>query len=55
MKLKLKGRRFDNIEGIQGESQSVLDSLTKRSKNGREGGNGVYMLEGNTSRVTALW
>jgi hypothetical protein len=27
MKLKLKGRRFDNIEEIQDESQSVLDTL----------------------------
>jgi len=53
MKLKLKGRRFDNIEGIQVESQSVLYSLTELSKNGGDGGTGVYMLEGNTSRVTA--
>jgi hypothetical protein len=28
MKLKLKGRRFDTIEEIQGESHRVLDSLT---------------------------
>jgi hypothetical protein len=28
MKLKLKGRRFDNIENIQAESQRVLDTLT---------------------------
>jgi hypothetical protein len=28
MKLKLKGRRFDTIEGIQAESQRVLDTLT---------------------------
>jgi hypothetical protein len=27
MKLKLKGRRFDNIEEIQAESQRVLDTL----------------------------
>ena len=53
MKLTLKGRQFDNIEGIQGESQSVLDSLTKLSKNGGDGGTGVCMQDGNTSRVTA--
>jgi hypothetical protein len=39
MKLKLKGRRFDNIEEIQTQSQRVLDTLTgkdfrKLSKNG---------------------
>jgi hypothetical protein len=27
MKLKLKGRRFDIIEGIEAESQRVLDTL----------------------------
>jgi hypothetical protein len=30
MKLKLKGRRFDTIEEIQAESQSVLDTLTEK-------------------------
>jgi len=30
MKLKLEGRRFDNIEGIQAESQRVLDTLTEK-------------------------
>jgi hypothetical protein len=30
MKLKLKGRRFDNIEVIHAESQRVLDSLTEQ-------------------------
>jgi hypothetical protein len=58
MKLKLKGHRFDTIEEIQAESQRVLDTLTekdfrKRSKNGGDGGTGVYMREGTTSRVTA--
>jgi len=58
LKLKLKGRRFDTIEEIQAESQRVLDTLTektsrKRSKNGGDGGTGVYMREGTTSRVTA--
>jgi hypothetical protein len=57
MKLKLKGRRFENIEEIQAESQRVFDTLIeknsrKRSKNGGESGTGVYMQEGTTSRVT---
>jgi hypothetical protein len=30
MKLKLKGRRFDTIEEIQVESQTVLDTLTEK-------------------------
>jgi hypothetical protein len=30
MKLKLKGRRFDTIEEIQGESQRVLDTVTEK-------------------------
>jgi hypothetical protein len=30
MKLKLKGRHFDNIEGIQGELQRGLDTLTEK-------------------------
>jgi hypothetical protein len=29
MKLKLKGRRFDTIEEIQADSQTVLDTLTE--------------------------
>jgi hypothetical protein len=29
IKLKLKGRRFDNTEKIQAESQRVLDTLTE--------------------------
>jgi hypothetical protein len=35
MKLKLKGRRFDTTEGIQAESQRMLDTLTE--KDFREG------------------
>jgi hypothetical protein len=44
-KLKLKGRRFDTIE----------EKMTsrKRSKNGVDGGTGVYMREETTSRVMA--
>jgi hypothetical protein len=58
IKLKLKGHRFDTIEEIHAESQRVLDTLTekdfkKRSKNGGEGGTGVYMREGTTSRAMA--
>jgi hypothetical protein len=30
MKLKLKGCRFDTIEGIQGESHVVLDTVTEK-------------------------
>jgi hypothetical protein len=52
MKFKLKGRRFDTIEEIQAESQRVLDTSRKRSKNGGECGSGVYMREGTTSRAT---
>jgi hypothetical protein len=58
MKLKVKGRRFDTTEEIQAESQRVFDSLIgktykNRSKNGGDGGTGVYMREGTTSRVMA--
>jgi hypothetical protein len=58
MKLKLKGSRFDTTEEIQAESLRVLDTLKKRisrkrSKKGGEGGTGVYMREGTTSRVMA--
>jgi hypothetical protein len=48
MKLKPKGRRFDTIEKIQAESQR---EFRKRSKNGGDGGTGVFMRKGTTSRV----
>jgi hypothetical protein len=48
MKLKLKGHWFDTFEEIQAELQRVL-----RSTNGGDGGTGVYMWEGTTSRVMA--
>ena len=56
--MKLKGRRFDTITEIQAETQKVLDTLIekdfqKRSKNEGDGGTGVYIREGTTSRVTA--
>ena len=55
MKLKLKGRRFDTIQQIQAESQTVLDIVTEKDlqENGGDGGTGVYIREGTTSRVTA--
>ena len=58
MKLKLKGRQFDTTEDIQAEMQKCLTLSHKRtsrmrSKNGGDGGTGVYMREGTTSRVTA--
>jgi hypothetical protein len=56
VKLKLKGRQFDTIEEIQAESQRVLDTVTEKGfqeafQNGGDGGTGVYMREGTTSRV----
>jgi hypothetical protein len=56
IKLKLNGHRFDTIEEIQAESQRVLDTLTEKdflnhSKNGEDGGTGVYMREGTTSSL----
>jgi hypothetical protein len=58
VKLKLKGRRFGTTEEIQAELKRVLDTLRekdfpKRSKNGGDGGTGVYMREGTTWRVMA--
>jgi hypothetical protein len=58
MKLKLKGRRFDTIEEIQVELQKCLTlwqrrTYRKRSKNGGDGGAGVCLREGATSRVMA--
>jgi hypothetical protein len=56
--LKMRGHRVDTTEEIQAESQSVLDTLTEKDfqeafQNGGEGGTGVYMREGTTSRVMA--
>jgi hypothetical protein len=31
MKIKLKGRRFDTAEEIQAETQTVLNTLTKKA------------------------
>jgi hypothetical protein len=55
MELKLKGRRFDTTEEIQAESQTLWQKRNsrKRSKNGGDGGTGVYMREGTTSRMMA--
>jgi hypothetical protein len=56
--LTLKGHRFDTIEEIQAESQRVLYTLTEKDfqeafQNGGDGGTGVYMREGTTSRLMA--
>jgi hypothetical protein len=55
MKLKLKGRQFGTTEEIQAESECLTlwqkKASRKRSKNGGDGGTGVYMREGTTSRV----
>jgi hypothetical protein len=58
VKLKLKGHRFDTIEEIQAESQRALDTVREKdflnhSRNGEDGGIGVYMREGTTSRLVA--
>jgi hypothetical protein len=48
--------RWYPIEEIQAESHKVLDTLTEKDfqeafQNGGDGGTGVYMREGSTSRV----
>jgi hypothetical protein len=52
IRLKLKGHQFVTIEEIQTESQKRTSR--KRFKNGGDGGTGVYMQEGNTSRVMVV-
>jgi hypothetical protein len=57
MKLNLKGRRFDTTEEIQAESQTAWYSDSKGlpgSVPRGDGGTGVYMREGITSRVMAV-
>jgi hypothetical protein len=56
LKIKLKGRHFDTIEGIEAESRSVLNTLTDRDfqdayKKWQSAGNGAYARKGTTSRV----
>jgi hypothetical protein len=58
MILKLKGPRFDTNEEIQAEWSRVLDTLTQKDfqvafQKWGDGGTGVYMQEGTTSRVMA--
>jgi hypothetical protein len=58
MKLKLKGSRFDTIEEIQVEWQTVLDSVTEKDfqealQIGGDSGSSVYIREGASSRVMA--
>jgi predicted acetyltransferase len=59
MKLKLKGRRFDNIEEIQAESQRVFDTLTEKQiqeafQKWRRRWDRCLHREGTTSRVMAV-
>jgi hypothetical protein len=59
MKLKLKGRRFDTVEGIEAESERVLDCLTEKDfqesfQNGGDGGMYLYMREGTTWKMMAV-
>ena len=51
LKLWMKGRRFDNIEEIQEESQRVLEKFQKgtsrdASKHGRNAGTAVFVQRG---------
>jgi hypothetical protein len=53
---KLKGCQFDTTEEIQAEPQRVLVTLREKdiqecSKNGGDGGTGIYMQEGTILRV----
>jgi hypothetical protein len=57
-KLKLKGCRFNNAEKIRPNLRECLTlwqirTSRKRSRNGGEGGTGVYIWEGTISRVMA--
>jgi hypothetical protein len=58
IKLKVKGRRFEIIGGIQAESQRVLDTLTENDfleafQNGGDGGTGICMRDRTISKVMA--
>ena len=50
MKLKLKGRRLDTIEEIQGESQRVLDTLDRKGLSGS-----VPNMEETVGPVSTCW
>jgi hypothetical protein len=54
--IKLKGRHFDTTEGIEAESQAVLNTLTEHNfqdafKNAATLGNCAYARKGTTLRV----
>jgi hypothetical protein len=56
LKIKLKDHHFDISEVIEGESQAMLNTLTKHDfqdvfNNGRSSGNGAYSRKKVTSRV----
>jgi hypothetical protein len=56
MKFRLKGRRFDTTEEIQAESQEVLKTHLKTSRDawnhGKTAGIAVSMPKGTTSKET---
>jgi hypothetical protein len=56
MKLRLKGRRFDTTEEIHAESQEVIDThfrISRDARNhGKHAGIAVYMSKGTTSKET---
>jgi len=56
MKLRLKGRRFDTTEEIHTESQEVIDTYLRTSRDawnsGKHAGMAVYMPKGTTSKET---
>jgi hypothetical protein len=56
MKLRLKGRRFDTIEEIHAESQEVLNTHLRTSRDawnhGKNAGIAVYMPKGTTLKET---
>jgi len=53
MKLRLKGRRFDTNEEIHAETQEVIDTHFRTSRDarnrGKHAGIAVYMPKGSTS------
>jgi hypothetical protein len=57
LKIKLICRHFNTVEVIEGESQAVLNTLTKHTtsrihfKNGRSAGNGAHERKDTTSRL----
>jgi hypothetical protein len=59
LKIKLKSRHFDIVEGTEAGSQAVLNTLTEHDfqtafKNGTSTGNGAYEQNETTSRVMVV-